>query len=198
MKKRQENYLILIIVAIVICLNIAFPEQSNNKQNAYVKKLPPEAAKIANLKANIKDISEDITDVEINKYSEGYKIIVKYNNEPAGYGALDWANIIGMFFNISKKTFQYKENTALQMLVYSPMNDNDKYGNISITRKNLPEKWQDLNDFDFFAYTTPIAIGKQPQEWLCNYYKEFESARPNGNIPEECKAYLIRKALGIE
>lgn len=161
-------------------------EEKIRKENTV--HLSPEKAHIENLKSNILSVSTDIDSIDFikSKKTGKYSVKVRYKHDPLGFGGTDWNNISILAFDVSKKVFQYAENEKLEITVFSLNNNGMDYAVVKVDKQHLPADFNNYTYHEFFANINPISLSKQSQNWLCEYYKSYSSARPYGELPRIC------------
>lgn len=138
----------------------------------------------------IKGLSEDITNASISKNPKNDKnfiVEIDSNKNPFTGGAQDWNSIAMDSWRISKTLLTYQVD-KIDFVFRSPDNDNIDWARITIKANDLPKNWQNLTYLQFFSYSNPIPGTLETSDWLCDFYKKYESAwRYYSEIPPPCR-----------
>ncbi|MDD5412675.1 MAG: hypothetical protein PHF31_14915 [Methylobacter sp.] len=174
---------ISIFALVIIALSVAFVIFSGSNESAQTKDF-------AFTVDGIKSLSIDITSVyltpQFNK-PDTFLVEIELNKNPFTGGAQDWNSISAEVFSLSKSLLAKQNTDKIHFVFRSPDNNNLDWARIFVDRKELPKDWENLTYLQFFGISRPLPGTLETGRWLCDFYKKYESSRPNGLTPDFCK-----------
>lgn len=124
---------------------------------------------------SIKSVSSSILNAKIQENS--LEIEIKSNNWS---GVQAWNSIAIAVFPITKTLFLRNDVNKISYIVW----DGDHqftWARVEVDRAKLPEKWNELTYLEFFSRTQHGSSTLQGNEWLNEFYNEYNSANPINN-----------------
>jgi hypothetical protein len=141
----------------------------------------------------IKTLSSDIQKVSLTAQitkkgkSDTFLVDIELNKNPFTGGAQDWNSIATDVSNLSKRLFARPEAVRINFAFRSPDNNNIDWAHVFVTLDKLPKGWAEITYLEFFSFVRPLPGTLQAGQWLCDFYKKYESAMPQGKLPPSCK-----------
>lgn len=136
----------------------------------------------------VKSLSPSIESVNFTSQADPSKFLVdiKIKNDPDSDGAQNWNSVAGEVHRLSRSLFA-KPEVVRARISFVPKNDSRyEWAIIFIDAKKLPKSWSDLSYLRFFSQLQIMPGTLQSSGWLCEFYKKYNSATPDGVVPESC------------
>lgn len=115
-----------------------------------------------------------------------YFVQIDINKDPFTGGAQDWNSISSDVRYLSTILLSKPEVDRINFAFRSTENKNLDWAYVLVDREKLPQDWQDITYHQFFGFSDPKGGTLQASQWLCDYYKKYESAQPHGHLPHFC------------
>lgn len=147
-----------------------------------------EEALVAFIKGSITAATEVKLTSQIDN-DKTYLADININKDPFTGGKNDWNMVAGEVSTYCKILLNNPSIVRLHFAFYSPENKNIDWAHVRVDRNKLPAKWENDSYLHFFSYIKPDPGTLQATQWLCDFYKKYGSARPNGQIPDFCSMY---------
>lgn len=115
-----------------------------------------------------------------------YLVEMKLAADPITSGANDWNSVAQQSHRIAKALIPGKPVSRIHVAVYSPENKGVIWANIWVNSNNLSANWES-SYLLFFKGVKADPGTTETTAWLCDFYRKYETARPNDEIPKFCK-----------
>lgn len=98
-------------------------------------------------------------------------------------GAQDWNSFSSKVAYIGQHLFERQDVSRIRIKFIS---QNIDWAYADIEKKLLPQNFRDLTYLEFASFSHLDAGTAQAGNWLCEFYKKYESAKPGGKLPYGC------------
>ncbi|NJD06926.1 MAG: hypothetical protein FIA97_10575 [Methylococcaceae bacterium] len=116
----------------------------------------------------------------------GYLASITIEKEPHTLGAGDWNVIAHDVRSLSELLLKQPQTSGIRFSFADPEQHNLEWARATVSRDRLPGDWEELSYLKFFGRIEPEATTRESETWLCEFYRQYASARPGGNLPETC------------
>lgn len=116
----------------------------------------------------------------------GYLASITIEKEPHTLGAGDWNVIAHDVRSLSELLLKQPQTRGIRFSFADPEQHNLEWARATVSRDRLPGDWEALSYLQFFGRIEPEAATRESESWLCEFYRQYASARPGGNLPEPC------------
>lgn len=160
--------------------------QGNNVESAQLSAQAQPSP--ATLTEYIKSLKHNATSVEtIPRFDNPNKYFVRIEiaKDPLIGGASDWNGIAAEWKTLSIELLT-RDDVWKLMASYKTTSNID-WAHIQIEQNGLPYNWQTLTYLEYFGASKANASSLQSVQWLCDFYQKFQSSRPLGQMPKNCK-----------
>jgi hypothetical protein len=155
----------------------------------------PEAPPPANLlftEEGIRALSPSIRDARLlprdGDTPRTYDVDIAIDKTPLGSGASDWNAVAHDIRSLSELLLRRPEPAHISFTFISPEQGNLKWARANVDRDQLPEDWQEQSYLKFFSAIQAEAATSSSREWLCDFYRQYANARPDGAMPAQCSS----------
>jgi len=116
----------------------------------------------------------------------GYQASITIEKDPNTQGAGDWNVIAHDVHSLSELLLRTPETSRIRFTFAAPERHDLEWARATVSRDRLPGDWEELSYLKFFGRIEPEATTRESETWLCEFYRQYASARPGGNLPETC------------
>lgn len=179
-----------ILALIVVALMSGSPDtQTTNTQSSEADTATAKPDNDAFTAEAIKTLSSDIMSVKLHpQVTKENTFLVDLDMETTVLwgGAQDWNEVAATVSTISKKLLEHPEAERINFNFHAKDNNGLNWAAVFLERNKLPNDFQKLTYLEFFSFVRTAPGTLQTAEWECEFFKEYQSARPNGKMPKYC------------
>jgi hypothetical protein len=133
----------------------------------------------------IKTLDSDINTVRLAVSRN--QIDIDIIKDPFTGGAQDWNSIANTTYRIGKKLLTKLEVKTVTLVWWSSGEKPIDWARVILDREKIPTNWEELTYLQYFSSLKKLPGTVEAGQWLCDFYAKYESARPNGIVPDFCK-----------